>query len=102
MFCGTVAALWGFAFAIFDVIAGCAILPASLILSLSNVFNLCRVHKSLTVYSMSVDLFINIDKYVGWGTMLLPVQTIVIIAGLVLLTLLLSKVKLFTNIFKRR
>jgi hypothetical protein len=78
-----------------DIMVGCAILPSLLILSVSKVFNFCVVHKSLTVYSMFTDLFINIERYFGLGGALFPIQVTLIVIGAVLVILLLRKVKLF-------
>lgn len=50
-----------------ETIMGCALLPSILILSFSNVFNFCYIHKAMTIYSLIVDLCINIERYIGFG-----------------------------------
>ena len=81
-----------------DIIAGCAIFPSVLIFALSRVFNLCWVHKSLTIYSMCTDLIINVNKYIGWGSMLIPIQMGMCFIGLIILFFLFRKTKLFAFI----
>ena len=81
-----------------DIIVGCAVLPSILIYALSKVFNLCWVHKSLTIYSMCSDLLINVDRYIGLGSALIPIQIIMCIIGMIILFFLLKKTKLFTFI----
>lgn len=85
-------AMWGYtSFAILgwelifaDTIVGCSILPSILIFALSDVFKFCWVHKSLTSYSLMVDLLININRYFGLGIYLYPIQCALAILGGVL------------------
>lgn len=93
----TIFALFGINLWIADTIVGCAILPSILIFSLSQVFHFCVLHKTLTGYSLTVDILINIDKYFGFGASLLPIQTIVGLIGLVIFWMLLWKVDKFRN-----
>lgn len=95
MWFSTTLAIFVASFVVADIMVGCAILPSLLILSVSKVFNFCMVHKSLTVYSMFTDLFINIERYFGLGGALVPIQVTLIVIGAVLVILLLRKVKLF-------
>lgn len=53
-----------------DTIAGSAIFPSILILSVSKMLKFCWLHKSLTVYSLVVDLCINYQRYIGFGSFL--------------------------------
>lgn len=64
-----------------DIIVGCSILPAVLIFALSDVFQFCWLHKSLTIYSFICDLLININRYIGLGVLVLPLKTILAIVG---------------------
>lgn len=64
-----------------DSIVGCSILPATLIFALSDVFQFCWLHKSLTVYSFVCDLLININRYIGLGVLVVPLKTILAIVG---------------------
>ena len=89
------ALLMGIQLVFIDIIAGCAVFPSILIFALSRVFNLCWVHKSLTIYSMCTDLMINLDKYIGLGSMLIPTQIGMLIIGIIVLFFLLKKTKLF-------
>jgi len=76
---------------------GCSILPSVLIFSLSQIFHFCTLHKTLTGYSLTVDILINIDKYFTFGTMLVPIQTIVSLIGAILFICLLFKIDAFKN-----
>lgn len=93
----TIFALFGINFWIADTVVGCAILPSILIFSLSQVFRFCYIHKSLTAYSLTVDILINIEKYFGFGTILLSIQIIVGLVGLFLFILLIFKLDKFKN-----
>lgn len=88
-------AMFASSFIVADFMIGCAILPSLLILAVSSVFNFCIVHKSMTVYSMFVDLMINIERYIGFGAALLPVQITMSIIGIIILFFLFKKTKLF-------
>lgn len=48
-----------------DTTAGSAIIPSLLILSISSLFKFCALHKSLTIYSLLVDLCINFQRYIS-------------------------------------
>ena len=50
-----------------DTIAGSAIIPSILIFSISHLFKFCYIHKLLTIYSLTVDLCINFQRYVGFS-----------------------------------
>lgn len=88
-------ALFGINFWIADTIVGCAILPSVLIFSLSRVFHFCWLHKTLTGYSLVVDILINIDKYIGFAKLLVPLQITVCIIGLFLFIMLIIKFNKF-------
>ncbi len=49
-----------------DTIAGSALFPSILILSISRMLKFCWLHKSLTIYSLLVDLCINYQRYIGF------------------------------------
>lgn len=97
-------AMWGYTlFAVFgleliiaDTIVGCSILPSILIFALSDVFRFCLVHKSLTGYSLLVDLLINVNKYIGLEPWTLPLKTTMACLGMVLFIALIVKWKLKT------
>lgn len=85
----TIFAIFGLDLIIADTIVGCAILPSILILALSDVFHFCWVHKSLTGYSLLVDLLINTNKYIGLGSALFPLKfTMMIIGGFLFIALI--------------
>lgn len=85
----TIFAVFGLELIIADTIVGCSILPSILIFALSDVFHFCWVHKSLTGYSLLVDLLINTNKYVGLGSALFPLKfTMMIIGGLLFIALI--------------
>ena len=76
-----------------DVIAGSAIIPSILIFSMSHLFKFCYIHKLLTIYSLTVDLCINFQRYVGFGYTLNIFRIIMFILGTILFFLLLFKFK---------
>lgn len=87
-------AVLGLELIIADTIVGCSILPSILIFALSDVFKFCWVHKSLTGYSLLVDLLINANKYIGLGPYTAPLKTIMVILGTVLFIALIIKWKI--------
>ena len=76
-----------------DTIAGSAIIPSILIFSMSHLFKFCYIHKLLTIYSLVVDLCINFQRYVGFGSTLNIFRIIIFILGTILFFLLLFKFK---------
>ena len=48
-------------------VAGSAIFPSILILSISRMLKFCWLHKSLVIYSLAVDLCINYQRYIGFS-----------------------------------
>lgn len=83
---------WELIFA--DTIVGCSILPSILIFALCDVFHFCWIHKSLTGYSLLVDILINTNRYVGLGAWLFPIKSALAILGGLLFILLILKIKL--------
>lgn len=77
----TLFAVTGLHLILTDAIVGCSILPSMLIFALSDVFHFCWVHKSLTGYSLLVDLLINANRYVGLGVYAIPFKLIMAIMG---------------------
>ena len=80
-----------------DTIVGCAIIPSLLILSISKLLKFCWLHKSLTIYSLIVDLCINWEKYIGFGSLLYPLRILIFSIGIILLCLLLSKLRSYNT-----
>ena len=74
-----------------DSIVGCSILPSILIFALSDVFQFCWVHKSLTGYSLICDVLINSNRYIGLGALVIPLKTTLAVVGGVLFIALLCK-----------
>lgn len=93
----TIFAIIGWDFIIADTVVGCSILPSILIFALSDVFHFCWIHKSLTGYSLLVDLLINANKYIGLGPAAYPLKLTMAIIGLFLFIALLVKKKLKRN-----
>lgn len=89
----TLCAVIGIELIIADTVVGCAILPSILIFALSDVFHFCWIHKSLTGYSLLVDLLINTNKYIGLGVLATPLKTILSIIGGIIFIVLLIKWK---------
>src|SRR5574344_247686 len=74
-----------------DTIAGSAIIPSILIFSISHIFKFCYIHKLLTIYSLAIDLCINFQRYIGFGSMIEEVRIIIFVIGTILFFLLLVK-----------
>lgn len=74
-----------------DTIAGSAIIPSILILAISSLFRFCWLHKLFTIYSLCIDLFINYERYIGFGFILQPFRIIMFIIGIILFILLIVK-----------
>ena len=94
MWCYTIFAVLGLELIVADTIVGCSILPSILIFALSDVFHFCWVHKSLTGYSLLVDLLINANKYIGLGIITFPLKFTMMILGGFLFIILIIKWKL--------
>jgi hypothetical protein len=86
-------AVFGLDLIIADSIVGCSILPSILIFALSDVFRFCWVHKSLTGYSLISDILINTNRYVGLGSLVLPLKVTLTIVGGLLFIALITKFK---------
>lgn len=71
-----------------DTVVGCAIIPSLLILSISRMLNFCWLHKSLTLYSLCIDLCINWQRYVGFFYFTTILRFIMFTVGLILFILL--------------
>lgn len=81
-----------------DTIVGCSVLPSILIFALSKVFQFCWLHKSLTAYSLVSDILININRYIGLGTLAIPLKTmLVIIGGILFVAIIKSQVNNLKN-----
>ena len=76
-----------------DVISGSAIIPSILILSMSNLFKFCYIHKLLTIYALAVDLCINFEKLIGFGYIVEERRILMFMIGTILVFLLLLKFK---------
>lgn len=101
MLCNTIISLFFPSFIVVDFV-GCSILPSFLILVMLKIFNFCNIHKSLTVYSMCIDLMINVERYIGFGKALFPIQISLSVIGVILLFLLLKKTKFFKFIIHEK
>ena len=88
-----ICAVFGLELIIADSVVGCSILPSILIFSLSEVFQFCLVHKSLTGYSLLSDLLINANRYIGLGPLVLPLKFIMVMIGTILFICMLFKLK---------
>lgn len=91
-------------FMLFDIhlsftqtLAGSAIIPSILILSMSSMFRFCYLHKLLTLYSLLIDLCINYNKYVGFGYVRYEAYFIEFALGLILMVLLVSKLDCYSK-----
>lgn len=101
MLSNTIISIFYPSFIVVDFV-GCSVLPSFLILIMSKVFNFCNIHKSLTVYSMCIDLMVNVERYIGFDGVLIPIQILLSVIGVILLFLLLKKTKLFKFIVHER
>lgn len=80
-----------------ETIAGSAIIPSILILSISSMFKFCYLHKSLTLYALAVDLCINFQRYIGFGIAVDFTRVLVFIIGTALLLLLILKINKYRS-----
>lgn len=87
----TIFAVFGWHLIIADTIVGCAILPSILIFALCDVFHFCWIHKSLTGYSLLVDLFITANRYIGLGKLVLIIKGMFVVIGAILFIALIVK-----------
>ena len=88
-----ICAVFSITFPFSSAIAGCSVLPAILIFSLSSVFRFCWVHKTLTIYSFIADVVINLNKYIlGMGVAILVFKWTMMIIGLIIFFMLLFKI----------
>ena len=74
-----------------DTIAGSAIIPSILILAISNIFKFCYIHKILIIYSLSIDLCINFQRYIGFGDLLFILRLVMFFIGIIVIILLIIK-----------
>ena len=74
-----------------DTIAGSALIPSILILAISNIFKFCYIHKILTIYSLSIDLCINFQRYIGFGDLLFILRLVMFFIGIIIIILLIIK-----------
>ena len=74
-----------------DTIAGSAIIPSILILAISNIFKFCYIHKILTIYSLSIDLCINFQRYIGFGDLLFILRLVMFFIRIIVIILLIIK-----------
>lgn len=101
MWVHTILLVFGINLPIAESIMGCALVPSILILSLSNIFKFCYIHKTLTIYSFIVDICINYERYIGFGCLLNILRIITVITGTIIFILLIIKFKEFrTNCVK--
>lgn len=87
----TIFAVLGWELIIADTIVGCSILPSILIFALCDVFKFCWIHKSLTAYSLLVDILINANRYIGLGVYVFLIKWVFVILGFILFILLICK-----------
>lgn len=83
--------MFGINGAIADTVAGCAVIPSILIFSMSHVFKFCYIHKLLTIYSLTTDLCINFQRYIGFGCLAEGFRITMFAIGAILFLLLLLK-----------
>ena len=87
----TLLGLFGIQLVIVGTIVGCSLLPSILILSLSQVFKFCWLHKILIIYSFTADMLINISIYLGSATVITSLQLFVILVGFIIFIMLILK-----------
>lgn len=73
-------------------LAGSALIPSILILLISDMLEFCYIHKALTIYSLVVDIWINVNKFHYLGNFVPYVRIGFIIIGLVLFILVARKI----------
>lgn len=70
MYIHTILAYNGINLPVATTVAGSAIIPSVIILSISEMLKFCYIHKSFTIYSLITDLCVNYENYFGFGTLL--------------------------------
>lgn len=92
MWCSLVFIQLDFIQPVVRAIAGSALIPSILILLISDMLEFCYIHKALTIYSLVVDIWINVNKFCYLGTIVPYIRLGFIIVGAVLLTLVCVKI----------
>lgn len=87
MWCSLVFIQLDFIQPVVRAVAGSALIPSILILLISDMLEFCYIHKALTVYSLVVDIWININKFYYLGDFVPYVRCGFIVIGLVLFVL---------------
>lgn len=75
-----------------QTLAGSALIPSILILLVSDMLEFCYIHKALTVYSLVVDIWININKFYYLGAFVPYVRMCFIVIGFILFILVFRKI----------
>ena len=78
-----------------NTIAGCSIFPSIIILVISDMLRFCWLHKTLTIYSLTIDLCINWQYYIGFGILLTPLRLISFSIGIIIFILLIINMKAY-------
>lgn len=78
-------------------IAGSAILPSILIFTMSSMLKFCYIHKTLTIYSLVVDLFTNLHFYFNLGLYGVYLLDILFFIGTGVFILLLNKLNMYNT-----
>lgn len=97
MWIHTILLTFGISLFFAETIMGCALFPCILILSLSGIFQYCYIHKVMTVYALVIDIFINYERYIGFGILLAPLKIMCSLIGLIIFILLLVRYDSFKN-----
>lgn len=80
-----------------DTIAGSALIPSILILTISKLFKFCYLHKILTFYSLCIDLCMNFNRYIGFGKSVQEIRVLMFSIGIVIFIILLLKFDSYKN-----
>lgn len=68
--------------------AGGSIYTTALLLIMSYVFKFCWIHKAFIIYTLLIDICIQIQVYIGFGPLLIPARMAAFIIGVSLFTIL--------------
>lgn len=92
MWCSLVFIQLDFIQPVVRAVAGSALIPSILILLISDMLEFCYIHKALTVYSLVVDIWININKFYYLGAFVPYVRMLFIITGLILFIMVFNRI----------
>lgn len=68
-----------------------AVLPTMVLYCVEVAFDFCWIHRLCLLYVIGVSACMQIQKYIGFGSLLFPARVIVLIIGIVIIMLFLKR-----------